>query len=365
MLAFWIAAALLSAAAVMVVLARAGRAAPQAAEAPEVTVYRRHLDDLDAQRERGLLDDAGYDAARAEAARRLLAAKAAPEPPAAKSRDRRKDMTLVLGCAVVTVLAGVGVYLMVGSPGHPDQPYAKRLKAWDQIAGRDPGRLSQPELAAVWKQIARRNPRDPQAWRLLGQAYSDANDPADAAEAFEKAVALDPNSAIAWAGLGDSLTALNDGEVTADAQQDFAQALKLDPSLPGPAYYLGEVAIETGHKDEGLNAWRGVAARLPQGDPRRAALQQQIAAVAGGGNVNAATVANAPPPQQLDMIKGMVAGLAQRLAQHPDDPEGWARLVKSYGVLGDAKAQADALQKARKLFHDRPADLAKIEAAAH
>jgi cytochrome c-type biogenesis protein CcmH len=364
MLAFWIAAALLSAAAVMVVLARAGRTAPEAAEAPEITVYRRHLDDLDAQKDRGLLDEAGYQAARAEAARRLLAAKAAPEPAAAKPRDRRKDMTVVLGAAVVTVLAGAGVYLVIGSPGQPDQPYAKRLKAWDQIAGRDPSRLSQPELAAVWKQIAARNPRDPQAWRLLGQAYGDANDPADAAEAFEKAVALDPKSAVAWAGLGDSLTALNDGEVTPDAQNDFAQALKLDPSLPGPAYSLGEVAIESGHKDEGLNAWRALAQRLPQGDPRRAALEQQIAAVAAGGNVSAATVASAPAPQQLDMIKGMVAGLAQRLTQHPDDPEGWARLVKSYGVLGDAKAQAEALQKARKQFHNRPSDLAKIEAAA-
>ena len=289
-----------------------------------------------------------------------------PRPKRApKPRDRRRDLTLVLAGTVVTVLVGAGVYLAVGSPGKPDQPYAKRLKAWDQIAGRDPGRLAPPELAAVWKQIATAHPRDPQAWRLLGQAYGDAGDPADAAEAFEKSVALDPNNAVAWAGLGDSLTDLNDGEVTADAQQDFAQALKLDPTLPGPAYYLGEAAIEAGHRDEGLNAWRAVAARWPEGDPRRQALEQQIAAVAAGANASVARVASAPPDQQSQMIRGMVANLAARLAQHPDDPDGWARLVRSYGVLGDAKAKADALGKARKLFHDRPADLAKVEAAAH
>jgi len=364
MLVFWIAAALLSAAAVMVVLARAGRTTAQAAEAPDVLVYRRHLSDLEEQRERGLLDDPGYAAARAEAGRRLLAANAATDAASAKPRDRRRDLTIVLACAVATILAGAGVYLAVGSPDTPDQPYAKRLKAWDQIAGRDPGRLAPPELAAVWKQIAQAHPRDPQAWRLLGQAYGDARDSADAAQAFERAVTLDPNNAEAWAGLGENLTELNDGEVTADAQQDFAQALKLDPTLPGPAYYLGEVAIESGHKDEGLNAWRAIAARWPAGDPRRQALEQQIAAVAAGGTASATAVATAAPDQQSAMIRGMVANLASQLAEHPDNPDGWARLVRSYGVLGDTKAQADALAKARRLFHDRPSDLAKVEAAA-
>ncbi len=364
MLLFWIAAALLSAAAVMVVLGRAGRTTPKAAEAPDVLVYRRHLSDLEEQRERGLLDDPGYAAARAEAARRLLAAKAEPDAVPARPRDRRRDLTVVLACAVVTVLAAAGVYLAVGSPGLADQPYARRLTTWEQVVRREPSKLTPPEYAALWKEAARLHPGDPRVWRILGLADSKAGDPADAAEAFEKSVALDPNNAVAWAGLGDSLTELNDGEITADAQQDFAQALKLDPTLVEPALYLGQAAIESGHKDEGLNAWRAVAARWPAGDPRRAALEQEIAAIAAGGNPNVATVATAPPDQQAQMIRGMVASLAARLAQHPDDPEGWARLVRSYGVLGDAKAQADALVKARKQFHGRPADLAKIEAAA-
>jgi cytochrome c-type biogenesis protein CcmH len=273
-------------------------------------------------------------------------------------------MTVVLACTVATVLVAGGVYFAVGSPGQPDQPYAKRLSHWVQVSKHEPGTLTPPQIAAVLKEMTREKPSDPVRWTFLGQAYTDTNDPADAAEAYEKAVALDPDSALAWTGLGVSLTELNDGEVTADAQQDFARALKLDPTLPGPAYYLGEVAIETGHKDEGLNAWRAIAARWPAGDPRRHELEQRIAAVAAGGTAPAVAVASAPPEQQAQMIRGMVAGLATRLAQHPDDPDGWARLVRSYGVLGDAKAQADALAKARKQFHDRPADLAKVEAAA-
>jgi cytochrome c-type biogenesis protein CcmH len=60
----------------------------------------------------------------------------------------------------------------------------------------------------------------------------------------------------------------------------------------------------------------------------------------------------------------MVDRLAARLQASPDDPDGWARLVRSYGVLNDGAAQAKALARARRLFAKRPDALAAIEAAA-
>jgi cytochrome c-type biogenesis protein CcmH len=110
--------------------------------------------------------------------------------------------------------------------------------------------------------------------------------------------------------------------------------------------------------------WRALAASLPADDPRRAALTGEIARVEAGPSAAAQAVAAAAPEDQAQMIRGMVDGLAARLAAQPDDPEGWARLVRAYGVLGDADAQARALAGARKQFADRPAVLAEIEAAA-
>jgi cytochrome c-type biogenesis protein CcmH len=355
MLVFWIAAGLLSAAAILVVLARAGRPDAPAAEAPEMAVYRRHLTELDEQRARGLLDDDGYAAARAEAGRRLLAA-SKTAPAAAPVRDPRRDQTLVLGVIVAAVLTAAGVYLAVGSPEMRDQPYRARLQGW---LGSNPMTLKPAEIAAVWKEISAKRPNDPQVWRNLGHAYADADDAADAIEAYEKAIALDPNSGEAWSGLGEGLVALNDGAVTPEAQHDFAQALKLDPTLPGPAFRLGQAAIQAGHKQEGLAEWRALAKAWPEGDPHRTVLEAKIAEVEKGADVAAA------PPDQQDMVRAMVGGLAVRLEKQPDDPEGWALLVKSYGVLHDAKAQSAALAKARTIFRNRPTDLAKVEAAAH
>jgi cytochrome c-type biogenesis protein CcmH len=74
--------------------------------------------------------------------------------------------------------------------------------------------------------------------------------------------------------------------------------------------------------------------------------------------------ATAPRADLSRAIAGMVDSLATRLAAHPDDPSGWVRLVRAYGVLGQSGKQAAALARARGLFAGRPDVLAELAAAA-
>jgi cytochrome c-type biogenesis protein CcmH len=70
---------------------------------------------------------------------------------------------------------------------------------------------------------------------------------------------------------------------------------------------------------------------------------------------------NLTPEQRLAMINGMVTQLAARLESDPGDAEGWARLIRSYMVLGrgdDAKA---ALAKARTALAGKVDLLARVE----
>ena len=65
-----------------------------------------------------------------------------------------------------------------------------------------------------------------------------------------------------------------------------------------------------------------------------------------------------------EMIRGMVAGLAERLATDGGTPEEWARLISAYGVLGEM-AQAQAIyQEALTVFAGVPEALQLIEAGA-
>lgn len=358
MLVFWIAAALLTAAAAAVVLWRASR--PEAVAADATTeVYRRHLAEQDELLARGLLDETEWKAARAEAARRLLGA-ARQTAPAGPPNPRR-DRLVVLGAVLASALVAVGAYLAVGSPGAPDRPYARRLASWKAA---DPASLSPPQMAAVLAEFARERPNDPQVWSFLGRARAASGDLIGAARALERAVALNPRSAADWTALGEVLTGLNDGKSGDDAMAAFRRARTLAPDAPEPSYFLGRAEIAAGRRAQGLALWREAAGRLPADDPRRVAIETEIRRAEAGSGSAAEAIAALPADRRRAAIRGMVEGLAARLEASPDDAEGWARLVRAYGVLGDAAARADALGRARSRFRDRPAELALIEEAA-
>ena len=63
------------------------------------------------------------------------------------------------------------------------------------------------------------------------------------------------------------------------------------------------------------------------------------------------------PSDRQEMIRGMVANLAARLEDEPDDVEGWRRLARSREVLGDNEASAEAYDRALRLDPNHPETL--------
>jgi cytochrome c-type biogenesis protein CcmH len=371
---FWIVAGGLAAAAAALILARSAMAARTAAaprEDPALAIYRRQLGELDALADRGVMGADELQAARAEAGRRLLSAadtrRRAERPGGPRAR------TLVLCSAVIAAVGALGLYLKLGSPGLKDEPYQARLEAWRSA---DPSTLRPPQMAALLRSMAQQRPRDPKVFDYLGRAELSAGDDLAAADAFRKATRLEPRRADLWAMLGEALSLDAGGVPPPEAKADFQQALALEPTNAAARYYIGRADIAAGQVQQGLALWRSLAAALPPNDNRREALLAEIDSVSGHGVDGAtprptqsitapATIAPAQlPPAQLDFIRGMVAKQAADLDAHPDDPDGWARLVRSYGVLGDGSAQAKALGKAERLFANRPDALAMIRSAA-
>lgn len=60
-----------------------------------------------------------------------------------------------------------------------------------------------------------------------------------------------------------------------------------------------------------------------------------------------------PPEEQAARIAGMVAGLAGRLEQNPEDVDGWMILARSYVALGNLDAAEVALANASRYGEDR------------
>jgi cytochrome c-type biogenesis protein CcmH/NrfG len=102
----------------------------------------------------------------------------------------------------------------------------------------------------------------------------------------------------------------------------------------------------------------GTAAAAP------AASATPTASAAGAPGPSAADIAAAAqmkPDQQNEMIRSMVARLADRLKQDGSDVAGWERLLRAYMVLGDRdKAQA-AVGDARRALAGDPDKLRRLD----
>lgn len=270
MTAFWILTGLATTLAALLMLVGARRAAEPAAEAD---LGADELAALDRLKARGLMDDAAWAAARAEAGRRILNARDAAAPVA-----RRSDRIWVMGGVGLAAAMALGLYVLTGAPGLADQPFEQRVEDW----ATRPMMLDDQQLAAVAGRAARERPNDPEMLRLLGAARFQAGDPVGAASAFRRVLALQPEDAQSWARLGESLVRANQGQIGGDAEAAFAEALKRDPDQLGARYFLGEAALRRGDAARARQIWAPLIAVLAPDDPRRLDLEQRLPPAGSG-----------------------------------------------------------------------------------
>jgi cytochrome c-type biogenesis protein CcmH len=73
-----------------------------------------------------------------------------------------------------------------------------------------------------------------------------------------------------------------------------------------------------------------------------------------------AAAAQLAPAERNGMIEGMVARLAQKMAENGSDVEGWLRLIKAYSVLGERDKALAAAAHARSALADDNDNLRRI-----
>lgn len=238
---------------------------------------------------------------------------------------------LLLGGALTLLLLGVGIgsYLLVGQP-----QLALRAAQGLKPNERDPKALIPPLIERV-----RQYPHDVQAWRFLAMAYMEARDPADAARALAKVIALTgPGNPEVDAQYGEALTMANGGNVTAEAEAAFQNTVKVDPASPAARFYLGLARAQRNDRPGAIQIWQGLLNDTPPTTPLYQMLVDRIA------GLTAQAPGAAPDPRR------MVAMLAARLQADPNDALGWVRLIRAYAVLGETAKAKEALATAKKTF---------------
>ena len=237
---------------------------------------------------------------------------------------------MAVAAAVFVVVAGIGA----GTSYWRDPPkatgsgdansemfarlnnYARSIATESHASEPAAGKLL-PDVNTMIDRLAARleaAPQDAKGWRMLGWSYFNVGRYEQAAAAYARASALDPNSA--------------------------------------------EIKL----------AYEEAKARASGRDNVETASSSQAEAVGKDGNGPRAepiTKSEAMPlPERDPAIRAMVDGLANRLESSPRDVEGWTRLMRSRIVLGQREVAATAFRKALEVFKDDQAAAGKITAAA-
>lgn len=329
----------------------------------DLSFYRDQLRALDRDVADGLVSPTEAEGSRAEIGRRFLAASDQPAAQAAPLAPRPL-FALAVAVAVAVPVASLALYARIGAPEDRDHPLAARL------ASPDPDDF--PAAIARVEAHLRSHPEDGRGFALLAPIYVRLGRYADAAQAYERTLALLGESADRRAALGEALMQAGGGSVTPDAKAAFTKALEDDPKLPQARFYLGLAAAQDGDKERAHALLSGLLADSPPDAPWVPMVKSRLAMLDGGAappagapeGPAAAAIAALPAAERLQSIHGMVDGLASRLQAEGHDPEGWLKLVRAYAVLGEAGKARDALADARRNLASDAGSLARLDGLA-
>jgi tetratricopeptide (TPR) repeat protein len=144
------------------------------------------------------------------------------------------------------------------------------------------------------------------------RAYVDGRADSAAAE-FRRALALDPQMAVAWMQLGEVYTHLLPaaGAPALTADSAFSEAHRLDPTASNLAFHLAEIRLRQGRLADAAPLVAQVLAAAPDSQPAAQLRLMDGCVRAGPARVDWAPVARERPQAVLAAAKSLAAGLAQ------------------------------------------------------
>jgi cytochrome c-type biogenesis protein CcmH len=324
-----------------------------------IACYKAQLAEIERDEAQRLVAPEDAQGAKAEAARRLMAADAAIEPPAAVSRTTARLVSV--GVLIFVPVLALSLYATIGRPDMPDAPLAARLEA-------SPARMDLAAAIAKIEAHLAQHPDDGRGYEVLAPVYLRMGRAGEAVNAARAALRLLGETPARHALYGEALVAAANGVVTPEAKQSFEAAVAKDPSAAEPRFFLGLAAEQEGDKARAREIWGRLVAEAPQDAPWAQTLRERVATLGAGPGTTqdglAAKIEALPEAGRMNAIRGMVEGLASRLAQNGQDLEGWLRLVRSYTVLHEPGKARSALVDAKRNLAGDPSAVARIEALA-
>ena len=273
------------------------------------------------------------------------------------------------------LLISFGGYMMLGRPDIKATPLAER--AVERQSAQEAAKAKQDEARQALEEAeaaAKANPDalEPQLILAMQAARQSRFDIEQSALQRAREISNDAPEVLSM--LAEALTREAEGTVTLPARRLIAEVLSQNPNDPRALYLAGLAAYQDQEFALAIESWQAVLEVTSPNAPWQQIVVENIirAAEEGGLDVpdgvmlsgpsqdDIAMAADMSEEERQEMIETMVASLAEKLQQNPDDFAGWQRLARAYQVLGNQEGYIRALMGAANA---RPADEASQLAA--
>lgn len=196
---------------------------------------------------------------------------------------------LAVGIATVIVVGSAALYLFIGTP-----------TALDPTMVRAPTTLA--EARAQLERKLKESPEDAEGWRLLGRAYAEEGNAAEASRALAEAAKRAPGDAEVLTEAAEARAlARQDRRFDAAAVAQLNQALTIDPMNQRARWFLGISQRQAGQSAQAAETW---AVLLPRVDAATATtlLEQINEARSEAGLVEALTAPASASPAAVSGV---------------------------------------------------------------
>ena len=375
---------------VMIALAAAGLTIPlvrryeQRPQARTVDILKGQLSEVDGQVAANLIEPAEAEALRSEIKRRILV-EDRDAGTAARPFPQTAMPWVALGLVAIVTLCATALYAMMGHPELTSSAATTVASAPDpQAASADSKSHPMGEVASMISSLEtklQQNPGDAQGWQMLAWSYMRTGRPADAAKAYAKAVAIDPNNVEYLSAQGEAMVQ-SEGKVSDEAAAIFRRALKGDPADPRARYFLAIHRDQTGDHKGAMDDFVALLKSAPPDAPWASQVRTYVEDLAkeqhvdltgklppapaapGPNSAQVAAAGNMSDADRQAMIHSMVDKLAGELKANPKNTGGWVRLMRARMVLGEGQQAAQDYKQAHAAFAGDAAAQAALQEAA-
>ncbi|MBT4888910.1 MAG: c-type cytochrome biogenesis protein CcmI [Rhodospirillales bacterium] len=346
-------------------------------QAYDIAVYKDQLAEVERDLKRNTITVSEAENIRYEIQQRVLATQ---NDEAGKSGEIvTKPSFFILAIVVIIPIFSAALYLDMGSPDTPDYPHAERndTQAPQPHNADNSDAPDMDEVIATLQERLKQSPDDIEGWSMLARSLMVVDRYDEAAQTYKKIYEM-TGDIMDKSEYAEAALMANNSVFTPVILTIFHEISKADPLDPRARFYIGMEALQSGNVQAALQIWIDLLYISPPDAPWFSTVEAQINQAANDADIDPNTIKPSqkildiagqlgtgqtePGPtaedvenaqsmtssEQDEMIRSMVQGLADKLAENPNDPEGWMRLIKAYEVLGEVDKAAQARTMAGK-----------------